>query len=212
MVKKFSLLEDIAVLILVSFYVLPVPLPLDLLSTPTDDYLTLLSETLASSQSYRSEATSLAFTTVFSTVAPEKVYAQTEPLITNFVYTSQNTGGVSKKGQDGEDGRDGKAGQNGTAGQNGKSVSTADSQSSASVKIKTTEAGVMVQDEVYTDEALEDAKNSLINPTSSLGSNTMDQTNTNFGGEQSDPITLKALREALASLQLMLVKYVSFLF
>jgi len=209
MVKKFSLLEDIAVLILVSFYVLPVPLPLDLLRTPTGDYLTMLSGVMASSQNYQTEVTSLAFTTVFSTVAPAKVYAQTEPLITNFVYSSQNTGGVSKKGQDGEDG---KPGQNGTAGQNGKSVTTADSQSSASVKIKTTEAGVMVQDEVYTDEVLEDAKNRLINPTSSLGSDTVDQTNTNIGGEQSDPITLKALQEVLASLQIMFVKYVSFLF
>ncbi len=134
----------------------------------------------------------LAITAIFSTVAPVRVFAENASLITNVVYSSQNTGGISVNGADGQDGERGQDGKNGESGQdgadgkaggNGASVVNPEDSSSVSVIHTATSSKVGAQANVESTNSVDSS----------------------FGA-------LSALQEALFSLRLMLVTYVSELF
>lgn len=74
---------------------------------------------MQSVRNYKQIFVVLAIVAVFSTVATERVCADDAHLITNVVYTSENTGGIHQRGQDGEDGQSGQDGEDGKPGTDG---------------------------------------------------------------------------------------------
>lgn len=146
----------------------------------------------------------LAIALFFSTVSPVQVLAGDVEFITNVVYTSQTTGGVSKDGKDGADGEDGKDGKDGQPGKNGGSVVTVDSTSSASVHVESMQGNTTVVDfKASSSQSSTSAYTATTSTDTSVGS---------FDSTDTDTSVLFALQEALFSFRLMLVKYVSQLF
>ncbi len=143
----------------------------------------------------------LAITAVSSTVATAYAQAQTVPFVTNVVYSSQQTGGITTDGKDGEDGKDG---QDGAPGVSGRSVINVDRDSGASVRIESTmNNGQEVISAQKTAPSFGFATSSTVEVKAASASSS---------STASDQSALLALQEALFSLQLMLVKYVSVLF
>ncbi len=154
---------------------------------------------------YNSIGVLLAITAVFSTVAVAFAQGQSEPFVTNVVYSSQQTGGVSVNGQDGEDGKDG---QDGKPGVSGRSVINVDGQSSASVYLRSVGGDVQVKEaQIAAPSSSSSAFVYTFTSSNAQPEGSADSSST--ASQQDSPLTLK---EALFSLQLMLVKYVSVLF
>lgn len=86
---------------------------------------------------YQSKILSLvAFVLILGTVAPVIVSAESSAVVTNSVYSSSQTGGVSQTGEAGESGQDGQNGRDGQAGADGADgVSGQSGESSASASV-----------------------------------------------------------------------------
>lgn len=148
----------------------------------------------------------LAIAGVFSTVASEQVLAQDLELITNVVYSSQSTGGLGQNGKDGEDGKDGKPGADGTSGGDSGDVINLNGKSSASINVESMNGKSVVKIEAT--PSFKQGSSSVITL------HTTSSTTVEAGSlsSQSSTSALFALRDALFSLQSMIVNYVNLLF
>ncbi len=158
---------------------------------------------------YKVIFTLLAIATIFSTVAAERVFAKDIQLITNFVYSSEQTGGVSQKGQDGQDG---KPGTDGKPGKSGSSVMSTDSGHDTNDASNAGGASVKVNDYQKSQDFSDD-----LSPVSPVHIATYTEAliqksseNTNSGS--SSLSVMQSLTNTLISLRLMLITYVSILF
>lgn len=174
---------------------------------------------MQSFQNYKRLFVLLAIVAIFSTVAPDSVFAEDTSLITNVVYSSQSTGGISQKGADGQDGErgqdgeDGKKGQDGQPGKSGSSVSTEDGKSSPSLGTKVAPQEVKVLNIVKTQSSHDEESFVFATHTatsSAVVAQIALQKNTN--GDESSVSVFSELKEALLSLRLMLVTYVNVFF
>ena len=159
---------------------------------------------------YKKIAALLAIIGVFSTVVPAHVWAEDMEFITNIVFSSEKTGGVSLQGKDGKNGQDGKPGHDGQDGSNGESVSNGES--SASVHVGSTVNGKRVVD-IQTTQTVpaNDSSIPAIHTTSSSQVQAIGSLNSS-DDRATSPSAFLALRQALFSLQSMIVNYVSTLF
>lgn len=148
----------------------------------------------------------LAIVLIFSTVAPVQVVAFEfeNAAVTNVVGSWSNTG--NQTGADGQDGADGRPGEDGKPGKNGQSVVT--SSSNAFIQIKTGDEDVELVETV----------NPSIPQTQSVEATATESSKTEglaVAGNKlnsSTPEEISALKRALYSLHLMILKYVSTLF
>lgn len=153
----------------------------------------------------------LAIAAVFSTVAPASVQAEDVQFITNVSYSSHTTGGVSSQGKNGTDGKDGADGKDGTAGASGGSVINIGN-NTASVKIGSTANGAEVFEYQNTEIAPEGSSSASLHTASSSTVEAHASLQSSSSSTASEGGVFLALKEKLASLQLMLVTYVSLLF
>jgi len=151
----------------------------------------------------------LAIAAVFSTVAPVQVFAEDEELITNFVYSSQNSGGIRVQGKDGQDGEDGKKGQDGKSGSNGQSVINVTGDTNASMQIESAKGTNSVKIETSHNVSGDTSSTSTTTKHSATSSQTT--TSTSLYSSSSTG-TFLALQEALFSLRTVILNYVSLLF
>lgn len=151
----------------------------------------------------------LAFTAVFSTVAPVQVFGEDKELITNFVYSSQQSGGISTQGKDGQDGEDGKNGQDGTAGRDGESVSTSDTNSNSSVVVEEVRVKNVLQIQTASTATQDELLDSNVNIHSATNSQEIVVDSSSGSGETS---AFSKLTATLFSLSSAILNYVSILF
>lgn len=150
----------------------------------------------------------LAIIAVFSTVATEHVCAHDVHLIKNVVYSSENTGGIRQNGQNGEDG---KPGTDGTPGTSGSSI-TQDSKRNTSSIIESTVDGVIVLDIQKTQSSPADSSFVFATHTTTTTETLVLENFQNTTSEDASQNIFSKFSEALFSLQLMLITYVSILF
>lgn len=143
---------------------------------------------------------------IFSTVAPVQVAAFEfeNSAVTNVVGSWSNTG--NQTGANGEDGADGKPGEDGKPGKNGQSVVT--SSSNAFIQIKAGNDQVEMVEKVAPSMAEEQPAQA----TSTITLKTEELAVENHKSNSSTPEEISALKRALYSLHLMILKYVSTLF